>query len=348
MRGSAPHISLALRPLTGTEVLTQRARESFEAGAAGGAGRRITIITPSYNQAAYLEQTIASVLDQGYPNLEYIIIDGGSTDGSVEIIRKFEDRIAYWVSEKDRGQAHAINKGIQRATGDIIAYLNSDDYYLDGTLARVADWFSRHPNVDLLHGRCRVVDQDGMKVGERTGSITRYDEILDLWDVWWNTRNFVQPEVFWTKRIGDKIGPFREDLFWVMDYDYWLRILGAGGRVGFIDAELAAFRLQPNQKSIQPERTAEELLQVVRPHIFNKDCPVSRWKRFELKKKWIFNAGFLKEVEHSLRRGEKRWRRLLRLAWFSIRHPSVFAVRSFRGRLLDTLSFGKTIWRPSP
>jgi len=247
------------------------------------------------------------------------------------------------VSEKDRGQAHAINKGIQRATGDIIAYLNSDDYYLDGALARVADCVGRHPDVDLLHGRCRVVDRDGMKVGERTGSITRYDEILDLWDVWWNMRNFVQPEVFWTKRIGDKIGPFREDLFWVMDYDFWLRILGAGGRVGFIDTELAAFRLQPRQKSTQPERTAEELLQVVRPYIFNKGCSVSRSRRFELKGKWIFNVRFLKEVEYSLRRGEKRWRRLLRLALFSIRHPSVFAARSFRERLFGRLSFGKTI-----
>jgi glycosyltransferase involved in cell wall biosynthesis len=308
---------------------------------------RISIITPSLNQAEFIEQAISSVLQQEYPNLEYIVIDGGSTDGSVDVIRKFQSSIAYWVSEKDRGQAHAINKGLERATGDIIGYLNSDDYYLDGALARVADRFSRDPDVDLLHGRCRVVDQDGVKLSERTGSINRYDEILDLWDVWWNRRNFVQPEVFWTKRIGEKIGPFREDLFWVMDYEYWLRILGAGGRVGFIDAELAAFRLQPNQKSTQPERTAEELLQVVRPYIFSKDCSVSRSKRIELRGKWIFNAGFLKEVEHSLERGEKRWRRLLRLAWFSIRHPSVFAVQSFRERLLGPLSSRKTIWRAS-
>jgi glycosyltransferase involved in cell wall biosynthesis len=308
---------------------------------------RVTIITPSLNQAPYLDQTIQSVLGQDYPHIEYIIIDGGSTDGSADLIRKYQSRITYWVSEKDHGQAHAINKGLERATGDIIGYLNSDDYYLDGALARVADRFSCDPGVDLLHGRCRVVDQDGVKLSERTGSITRYDEVLDLWDVWWNRRNFVQPEVFWTKRIGDKIGPFREDLFWVMDYEYWLRILRAGGRVGFIDAELSAFRLQPSQKSIQPERTAEELLKVVRPHIFGGDCLLSVVKRNELKVKWIFDAGFLKEVEHSLRRNEKRWQRWLRLAWFSIRHPSVFAVRSFRERLLGPLSLGKTISRPS-
>jgi glycosyltransferase involved in cell wall biosynthesis len=298
---------------------------------------RITIITPSLNQAPYLDQTIRSVLGQDYPHLEHIIIDGGSTDGSVDIIRKYQSRIAYWVSEKDQGQAHAINKGLERATGDIIGYLNSDDYYLDGALARVADCFSRDPDVDLLHGRCRVVDQDGMKVGERTGSITRYDEILDLWDVWWNRRHFVQPEVFWTKRISDSIGPFREDLFWVMDYDYWLRILAAGGRVGFIDAELAAFRLQPNQKSTQPERTAEELLQVVRPYIFGRHRSLGRFKRIELKGKWLFHARFLKEVDWSLQRKEKRRRRLLRLAWFSIRYPHVLLTRGFRQRLLGSL-----------
>src|SRR5882757_342896 len=113
---------------------------------------RISIITPSYNQAAYIEQTICSVLGQGYSNLEYIIIDGGSTDGSVDIIRKYENRLAYWVSEKDRGQTHAINKGLERATGEIIGYLNSDDYYLDGALAGIADVFGRHPDLDLLHG----------------------------------------------------------------------------------------------------------------------------------------------------------------------------------------------------
>jgi glycosyltransferase involved in cell wall biosynthesis len=300
---------------------------------------KISIITPSFNQAAYIEQTITSVLDQGYPNLEYIVIDGGSSDGSVEIIRKYENRIAFWVSEQDRGQAHAINKGLARATGDIIAYLNSDDYYLDGTLRQVADLFNRRPDLDLFHGRCRVVDQHGAKIGERTGSITRYDEILDLWNVWWGRRNFVQPEVFWTRRIANRVGQFREDLHWVMDYDYWLRILRAGGQVGFIDTELAAFRLQPNQKSTQPERTAAELLDVVRPYILQRDDSLTYSKRVTLTGEWIFHTGFLKEVEESLAHGEGRWRRWARLTAFSLNHPQMLAGRGFRRRLAKSLSF---------
>ena len=305
---------------------------------------RITIITPSFNQADYLEQTILSVLGQGYPNLEYIIIDGGSTDGSVDIIRKFEGRLAFWVSEKDRGQTHAINKGLRRATGDIIGYLNSDDYYLEGSLACVARYYSRHPDVDLFYGRCRVVDKRGGTIGVWCGSISRYDEILDLWDVWWNQRGFVQPEVFWTKRISDKIGPFREDLFWVMDYEYWLRILRARCRVGFVDAEVAAFRLQPEQKSRQPERSAEEQLQVVRPFIFEDDFSIGWLKRIKLKGKWIFHAEFLREVELSRQRGEERWRRLTRLAKFSLLHPQLFAADRFRERLLAALAIRKREW----
>jgi glycosyltransferase involved in cell wall biosynthesis len=299
---------------------------------------RVTVITPSFNQSAYLEETIASVLGQAYKNLEYIIIDGGSTDGSVDIIRKYEDRLAYWVSEKDRGQTHAINKGLQRATGDIMAYLNSDDVYAQGTLERVADYWVRHPDVDLVHGRCRFVAQGGTKVGERTGSITRYDEILDIWDFWWNGRNFVQPEVFWSKRIAEKIGPFREDLYWVMDYEYWLRILRAGGKVGFIDAELASFRRHPEQKSTQPEKTASELLGVVRPYIFDDDRSLSWRKRTELRGKCIFNTEFMSEVEASRRAGEGRSRRWLRLGRLALRYPELFAARGFRGRLLGTVS----------
>src|SRR5437773_10669670 len=124
---------------------------------------KLSIITPSFNQAQYLEETILSVLQQKYDPLEFIIIDGGSTDGSVEIIRKYESRLAYWVSEKDRGQAHAINKGLQRATGELIAYLNSDDYYSPGALRSVAEFFMVHPDVDLIHGRCAVADAEGRR-----------------------------------------------------------------------------------------------------------------------------------------------------------------------------------------
>ena len=170
-----------------------------------------------------------------------MIIDGGSTDGSVDIIRRYERHLAYWVSERDEGQTDAINRGLQRATGDVLAYLNSDDYYLPGTLETVAEYFVSHPGIDLLHGRCRYVNEQSEKIGEHLGRIHSYGEIVDLWTVWWNQRQFVQPEVFWTREIARRVGPFRDDLQYVMDYEYWLRILKARGQVGTIDRELACF-----------------------------------------------------------------------------------------------------------
>lgn len=294
---------------------------------------RISIITPTLNQAGFIEQTISSVLGQGYPDLEYIIIDGGSTDGTVDLIRKHERHLAYWISERDAGQSNAINKGLKRATGDIIAYINSDDYYLDDAFKLVADAYCENPDVDLFHGRCRIVDQFGAKVDERIGSIENYNEILDLWDVWWRRRNFVQPEVFWTKRINKKVGAFREDLNLVMDYEYWLRIFAAGGTARFIDAELAAFRLQPNQKSTQPARTAQELIDVVQPYIFGQDDRLTHQRRIALQAKWIYQAKFLSEVQQSLDRHEPRWQRLLRLAWFSATNPRVMRAPGFWERV---------------
>src|SRR6266576_1298377 len=113
---------------------------------------KISIVTPSFNQGRFLEETILSVLNQNYPNLEYIIIDGGSTDETVDVIRRYEDRLAYWVSEKDRGQVHAINKGIEKTTGDLFGFINSDDLYLPGTFSAVAEYFESHPQAEWVCG----------------------------------------------------------------------------------------------------------------------------------------------------------------------------------------------------
>jgi GT2 family glycosyltransferase len=300
---------------------------------------RISIVTPSLHQVAFIEETIRSVLLQGYPNLEYIIIDGASTDGTVDIIRKYEPWTAYCMSEKDRGQGNAINKGLKWASGEIIAYINSDDFYLPGAFHCVAQYFVAHVDVDLMHGRCRYIDESGNKLRDHASNITKYAEILDLWDVWWNKRQFVQPEVFWTKRITDKVGPFRENLHWVMDYEFWARILRAGGKVGCFDAPVGCFRFHANQKSTQPKKTAEELLQVVRPLIWEKRSLLSRRQRLRLKANWLFDAVFRKEAARSLAEKQSRVQRWIRLAMLVWRYPAIIIAPEFRRRARGALSF---------
>jgi len=293
---------------------------------------KISIVTPSFNQAQYIRETIESVLSQGYPDLEYIIIDGGSTDGSVEIIREYESRLKYWVSEKDRGQTHAINKGMLHATGEIRAYLNSDDYYLPGTFEAVRGCFASHPHTDLLHGRCRFVDEQGKKLGEHWGAIDCYDEILDLWGVWWNKKQYVQPEVFWSSRIADRVGPFREELFYVMDYEYWLRILKAGGKVARVDRELTAFRKTPVQKSTHSQAVSDELLEVLREELWDDAAAIPSPLRTRLQGQWLYQKVFCREADRSLAQGESRLKRWVQLSWFALRHPQLFQVPAFRRR----------------
>jgi glycosyltransferase involved in cell wall biosynthesis len=305
---------------------------------------RITVVTPSFNQAAYLEATLRSVLDQGYPNLEYIVIDGGSTDGSVNILQRYEDHLTYWVSEKDRGQTDAINKGMARATGELRGYLNSDDIYLPGALERVARAYRENPQADLFHGDCRVIDEQGRTIGRRRASITRFDEIVDVWGVWWKQRNFVQPEVFWTKRIADRIGPFQTDLFMVMDYEYWTRVLRAGGRVAAVEEELAAFRMTSAQKSNLHERSATEMLGVVGRLLWDPGVPIHRTKRVRLQAQWLYQMRFLTEVRASVARGEPRWRRLLGGLGVALRHPKVLLAEDYRRRLIDAV--GRSMGEP--
>jgi len=179
---------------------------------------KVSIVTPSYNQAQFLEETIKSVLQQDYPNIEYIIIDGLSVDRSVDIIRKYEDQLAYWVSEQDRGQCHAINKGFARAQGVIIAWLNSDDLYRPGAIRAVVKSFSDHPDAVAVIGGCVLVD------AERKGF--SYKKPVDL-----NPQRLLcgggipgQPAVFFRRELSEKVGGLREDLHYVLDWEYWLRV----------------------------------------------------------------------------------------------------------------------------
>src|ERR1051325_9305127 len=228
----------------------------------GTVGRpRITVVTPSFNQAAYIEETIESVLAQSYPNLEYMVIDGGSTDGSVEIIKKYARSLTYWVSEPDRGQTHAINKGLARATGEIFAYLNSDDLYLPGALQAVADGFAAHPAAAVVYGKCVYIDAEGRELETRQASFNGFEEYLAIWRLLAKRQALTQPEVFCRTAALRRVGEFRGELRFVMDFEMWARLLLAGMVFQSIDQPVAKFRVYQNQKSTS---AGEELYRIVR------------------------------------------------------------------------------------
>jgi len=294
---------------------------------------RITVITPSFNQAPFLEQTIRSVLDQDYPNLEYIVVDGGSTDGSQEIIERYAGRLHWWCSEPDRGQSHALNKGLSKATGDVIAYLNSDDWYLPGVLAEVGDFFRDHPETDFLYGRCRMVDEEGQTLRVHHGDIRTLAELLDLWGVWWRERQFVQPECFWSRRIFLKAGSFREDITNAFDYEYWTRLFLAGANVERTDEEICCFRLHSAQKSADAELTAREELDIVEPILWNSQVKLNRRSRLKLQANWLYQVRLLPAIAESVRRGDSRWLRWLKAAMTIAVHPKILTSPLLRERI---------------
>jgi glycosyltransferase involved in cell wall biosynthesis len=210
---------------------------------------KISIITPSYNQGEYLEQTIRSVLEQHYPNLEYIIIDGGSTDESVEIIKRYAGKITYWVSEKDAGQSEALNKGLRRAGGDIVAWLNSDDWYAENTLHAVAQQWQDKP-FDVLHGDAVFYYGEGSSrtYTQPYGADCSLERLL----VYWNDRqhcNPPQPSVFISKKVLNTVGLIDEHYKLAMDYDLWLRIAQKGFSFRYVSSVLSYYRFHEDSKS---------------------------------------------------------------------------------------------------
>jgi glycosyltransferase involved in cell wall biosynthesis len=205
---------------------------------------RISVVTPSFNQAEFLPRTLASVLEQRYPELEYIVQDGASTDGSVQTLERCASRLASWRSEPDGGQAQAINRGFARSTGEIMAWLNSDDLLLPGTLAYVAAFFARHPHIDVAYGHRIVVDHDDFEIGRWV--LPRHEDGILEWADY-----IPQETLFWRRRIWEKVGGLDESFQFAMDWDLILRFRDAGARFERLPRFLGCFRVHQAQKTLR-------------------------------------------------------------------------------------------------
>ena len=203
---------------------------------------RISIVTPSFSQGQFIEETIRSVLLQGYPDLEYIIVDGGSKDQTLDVIEKYAAWLAYWESKPDKGQAHAINKGFRKATGEIIAWINSDDSYIEAALAKVALFFLANPLFQSIYGDIQTIDSESKALKE-IRSHPRFD-LAKLFG-WMRCP---QPACFWRRAALIEIGSLNESMHFVFDLEFWIRI-GLKYETAHIDVTLANLRLHENTKT---------------------------------------------------------------------------------------------------
>ncbi|MDZ4770925.1 MAG: glycosyltransferase family 2 protein [Chloroflexota bacterium] len=229
---------------------------------------RFTVITPSYNQAAYIGATIASVLTQDLTDFEYRIIDGGSTDGTVALLRAQTDPRLTWVSEKDRGQANAINKGMMTAQGDLLTFINSDDVLLPGALRCAADYFAAHPDTDLIYGDSEFIDAAGAHLS------VFFSEEFDVHDLLVGGQEFTQPGMAWRRRMSARIGAFDERLHYQFDREFCLRAALAGASLDYVPGIRAQYRLHEHSKTVsQADRFLDDWRAVTHEVFRRTDLP---------------------------------------------------------------------------
>ncbi len=234
-----------------------------------GSWPKISIVTPSYNQGRFLERTILSVLNQNYPNIEYIIMDGGSTDGSTEIIKRYEPYLTSWVSEKDGGQSDAIYRGFRQCTGQILAYLNSDDVYLPGTLQHVGRVFRDNPHIDVVYGNAYLTNGEDRIIAERR--FTPYIPHISRIGFLYGGFGIYQPAAFWTRNLYDQVGEIDPAFVHCMDNDLFARLALANARFRFVREYFAGVRIHQSSKTSTLRHVAKREGQLVK----DKYC---RWK----------------------------------------------------------------------
>jgi len=227
-----------------------------------------SVVTPSFNQGGFIERTIQSVLDQKISGLEYLIIDGGSDDGTIDILRRYEGRLT-WISENDRGQADAVNKGLLKTKGEIIGWLNSDDIYYPGSLLTVLGFFKKHPDIDVLYGNADIIDVEDRVIEPYYTEDWDYERLKEICYI-------CQPAVFFRRRIIEKAGLLDIRLQYCLDYEYWLR-LGTITPFTKISKRLAGSRMYPDNKTLGSR---------IAVHREINDMFQERWKG--VPPKWIF------------------------------------------------------------
>jgi glycosyltransferase involved in cell wall biosynthesis len=217
----------------------------------------VSIITPSFNQVKFLEQTIQSVLGQDYPRIEYLIVDGGSTDGSVDVIKKYEGRLAWWVSEQDKGQTDAINKGFKRAKGDILAWINSDDTYNPRAVGQSVKYLIENPEVGLVYADCNFINEDGQVIGKFNAAQTDYRRLREGYV------HIPQQTMFFRAKYWKELGPLDPSFYFAMDYDLWTRIAAHTPFKYLSGKTWANFRLHTSGKTVAADdRCWPEMIRV--------------------------------------------------------------------------------------
>lgn len=283
---------------------------------------RISVVTPSFNQADFLEATIRSVVLQNYPDLEYVVMDGGSTDGSVEIIKRYESWIDRWVSQPDQGQSHALNQGFKHCSGDLATFVNSDDMLAPGALVEHAETVGYEPDT-IYVGDCRVVGPEGETIKMHTSQVRSFEDWADVPNVWRarpKQKHIVQMETLFPLDLYKEVGGLNEDLGYAMDYELWGELLLAGAEIEYTGIDMGRFRKHEAQKTTDrwghTKSIVRSAIRLVRRH--------PSWS--EQKKSAMIRR--LREYR------TKQWRGTGRLARSGLPEPVVESIRDVRDSVL--------------